>query len=90
VFEQSRGGRSKRTEGSAGDESLEVPQTQGARFIVLPGKGFGVLHELLEGQAALPDALFEQCSRLSIGQPCSLPPCGACLWHPDGERRSFR
>jgi hypothetical protein len=69
VFEQSRGGRAKRTELLAADESLKVPQAQGARFMVVPGEGFGVLHELLEGQALLPDALFEQRPSRLIGQP---------------------
>ncbi|MBV9142422.1 MAG: hypothetical protein JO115_16185 [Pseudonocardiales bacterium] len=51
----------------AADESLQVPQAQGAGFVVVPGEGFGVLHEFLEGQTPFPDALFEQRSRLSVG-----------------------
>jgi len=49
-FEQSRGGRPERAEMLAAGESLQVPQAQGARFLVVPGEDFGVLHEFLVGQ----------------------------------------
>jgi hypothetical protein len=71
--------RSKRAEGSAADESLQVPQTQGARFVIVPGEGFGVLHELLVSHASLPDALFEQRPWWPAGRFCSPPGRGGSV-----------
>ena len=67
-----RGGWPKRAEGSAADESLEVAQTQRPGFVIVPGEGFGVLHELLEGHALLADALFEHRPGRPFGQPAHL------------------
>ena len=44
-----------------------MTQAQRARFVIVPGEGFGVLYELLEGHASLADAVFEQCPWLPIG-----------------------
>ncbi|MGH3943100.1 MAG: hypothetical protein ACRDTG_31655 [Pseudonocardiaceae bacterium] len=58
-LEQSRGGGPQGVGLSSADKSLQMAQTQRAGFVVVAGIGFGVLHELLEGQASFPDALFE-------------------------------
>jgi hypothetical protein len=50
----------------AAGESLKVTQAQRARFLIVPGEGFGVSHELLEGHASLSDAVFEQCPWLPV------------------------
>lgn len=55
--------------GVAAGEALQVAQAQGAGFVVVAGEGFGVFDELLVGHGSLADALFEQCSCWSVGQP---------------------
>ena len=89
LFEQPRGGWSKGTDGFAADESLEVPQAQRPGFVIVPGEGFGVLHELLEGHALLADALFEHRPGRPVGQPAHLLRT-ASSWRPDGGLVSFR
>lgn len=52
-----------------------MAQAERAGLVVLAGEDLSVLHELLEGQASFPDALFEQGASRAIDQ-ISSPDCG--------------
>jgi hypothetical protein len=82
-------GWSKGTDGFTADESLQVPQAQCPGFVIVPGEGFSVLDELLEGHALLADELFEQRPWWPVDQPAHLL-SKACSWRPDGGLVSFR
>jgi hypothetical protein len=73
AFEEPRGCWPEGIGWLAGDESLEVAQTERAWFATVPGEGLDVLDEFFEGHASLPDARFEQCPWRPVGQTNHLP-----------------
>jgi hypothetical protein len=72
------------------DKSLQVAQAQCPWLVIVACERISVLHELLEGHASLPDALFEQRPQRPVGQPLVPLLDVAFVWRPDGEQRSFR
>jgi len=51
---------------STGDQSLQVPQSERARFAVLTSEDFGVGYELFQRLPTLPDELFEHSAHRSV------------------------
>ena len=67
-----------------------MAQAQGAGFVIVAGEGFGVSHELVEGHASLPDAVFEQRAWWPIRQWSGHLLRRAGLWRGYGGLVSFR
>lgn len=56
-----------------------MAQAERTGLTVVTGERFGMLHELLEGQASFADTLFEQGADQSIGQISPLPSHGEVI-----------